>query len=122
MLVRLVEQDGAYIPERLLRASEFDAALGETNNPEWKTVALDDTTGEVVVPNGSIGFRWGEDGQWKLEEKESGRTRHRAALGIKGVHDEVAAVRFPYFGARRPTASEMTDHPTCWFATCRSNG
>ncbi|OYW97229.1 MAG: nitrate reductase subunit alpha, partial [Caulobacter vibrioides] len=70
MLVRLVPQDGAYVPERLLRAAEFDQALGETNNPDWKTVALDDTTGQVVVPNGSIGFRWGEDGKWNLEEKD----------------------------------------------------
>jgi nitrate reductase alpha subunit len=30
MLVRLVEKDGAYVPDRLLRASEFEGALGET--------------------------------------------------------------------------------------------
>ncbi|MEZ1794081.1 hypothetical protein, partial [Pseudomonas aeruginosa] len=50
MLVRLVPQDGAYVPERLLRAAEFDQALGETNNPDWKTVAVDEATGEVIVP------------------------------------------------------------------------
>ncbi|MFP1483484.1 hypothetical protein ACLB1S_14815 [Escherichia coli] len=31
--------------------------LGESNNPQWKTVAVN-TAGELVVPNGSIGFRW----------------------------------------------------------------
>jgi len=110
MLVRLVEQDGAYVPERLLRASEFDAALGETNNPEWKTVALDDTTGEVVVPNGSIGFRWGEDGKWNLEEK-AGDRETVLRLGLKDVHDDVVGVRFPYFGGAATNGFAMTDHP-----------
>ena len=42
MLVKLVRQDGRLVPDRFLRASDFDAALGETNNPEWKTVAFDE--------------------------------------------------------------------------------
>ncbi|MEO9132471.1 MAG: nitrate reductase subunit alpha [Sphingomonas sp.] len=111
MLVRLVKQDGAYVPERLLRASEFDAALGETNNPEWKTVGLDDTTCKVVVPNGSIGFRWGEDGKWNLEERESGGRDTVLRLGLKGVHDDVVGVRFPYFGGAATNGFAMTDHP-----------
>ena len=32
------------MPDRLLRASDFAGNLGETNNPEWKTVAYDETT------------------------------------------------------------------------------
>jgi nitrate reductase alpha subunit len=111
MLVRLVEQDGAYVPERLLRASEFDRALGEANNPEWKTVALDDATGNVVVPNGSIGFRWGEDGKWNLEEKDGAGHETTLRLGLKGVHDEIADVRFPYFGGAATNGFAMTDHP-----------
>ncbi|MDO8322797.1 MAG: molybdopterin-dependent oxidoreductase, partial [Phenylobacterium sp.] len=111
MLVRLVPQDGAYVPERLLRAAEFDQALGETNNPDWKTVALDETTGEVIVPNGSIGFRWGEDGKWNLEEKDGAGRETTLRLGLKGVHDEVAAVRFPYFGGAATNGFAMTDHP-----------
>ena len=31
---------------------------------------VDDATGEVVVPTGSIGFRWGEQGKWNLELKD----------------------------------------------------
>ncbi len=111
MLVRLVPQEGAYVPERLLRAAEFDQALGETNNPDWKTVAIDETTGEVVAPNGSIGFRWGEDGKWNLEEKDGAGREVSLRLGLKGVHDEVAAVRFPYFGGAATNGFAMTDHP-----------
>ena len=42
-LVRLTERDNRLVPERLLRASEIAGAFGETNNPEWKTVAIDET-------------------------------------------------------------------------------
>jgi nitrate reductase alpha subunit len=111
MLVRLVKQGGAYVPERLLRAAEFDQALGETNNPDWKTVAIDEATGRVVVPNGSIGFRWGEDGKWNLEEMDGAGGQTTLRLGLKGVHDEVAAVRFPYFGGAATNGFAMTDHP-----------
>ena len=54
-------------------------ALGEANNPEWKTVAFDETSGEIVVPQGSIGFRWGEKGKWNLEAKDVGQPGHQAA-------------------------------------------
>ncbi len=110
MLVRLVKQGDGYVPERLLRASEFDASLGEANNPEWKTVAIDEATGEVVVPNGSIGFRWGEDGKWNLEEKAAGSDTV-LRLGLKGIHDDVVPVRFPYFGGAATNGFAMTDHP-----------
>src|SRR3546814_3498784 len=43
MLVRLVERGDGYVPERFVRASDFDGSLDEANNPEWKTVAVDET-------------------------------------------------------------------------------
>ena len=59
MLVLLDEQaDGRVVPGRMLRASDR-RRTGEANNPEWKTVAFD-IAGNPVVPNGSIGFRWGK--------------------------------------------------------------
>ena len=57
----------ATTPERFLRASDLTNSCGETNNPEWKTLAYDDTSGSIVVPKGSVGFRWGEKGKWNLE-------------------------------------------------------
>ncbi len=113
MLVRLVEKDGHYIPERLVRASDFKGALGETNNPEWKTVAVDEITGKVVAPNGSAGFRWGEQGKWNLEEKD-GKGNHTKLLMSflpEEAHDVVADVGFPYFGNREHDHFEGTDHP-----------
>ncbi len=110
MLVRLVPQDGALVPDRMLRAADFPRALGQKNNPDWKTVALDELSGKVVAPNGSAGFRWGEDGQWNLEEKADG-AEVKLRLGLKGVHDAVEGVRFPYFGNTAGNGFATTDHP-----------
>ncbi|MEZ5925851.1 MAG: nitrate reductase subunit alpha [Hyphomicrobiaceae bacterium] len=109
MLVKLVRQDGKLVPDRLLRASDFDAALGEKNNPDWKTVGFDELSGNVVVPTGSIGFRWGEQGKWNIEEKESGGRATRLRLSLADIKDDVAEVAFPYFGN---IANEHFTHTT----------
>ncbi|MCK6423703.1 MAG: nitrate reductase subunit alpha [Burkholderiaceae bacterium] len=115
LLVRLEEQtleDGskALVPGRFVRATDFDGALGQTNNPDWKTVALD-ANGQIVVPNGSIGFRWGpegraDQGKWNLEAKEGGAgadvklklsLMEANADGSAPAH-QIAEVAFPYFG------------------------
>jgi nitrate reductase alpha subunit len=112
MLVRLVAQDGKLVPERLLRTSDFTGSLGETNNPEWKTVAYDETTGEIVVPNGSVGFRWGEKGKWNLEEKETTGRDTKLRLTLAETKDAFADVAFPYFGNIEHDHFTGTDHPS----------
>ncbi|BCX87670.1 nitrate reductase/nitrite oxidoreductase, alpha subunit [Methylomarinovum tepidoasis] len=111
MLVKLVEQDGHLVPERQLRSSDFDGALGETNHPEWKTVAIDADSGEITVPRGSIGFRWGEQGKWNLEEKDSAGNPIRLRLSNLDDADEIAEVALPYFGGKSHDFFEGTDHP-----------
>ncbi|QIE56184.1 nitrate reductase subunit alpha [Pikeienuella piscinae] len=112
MLVRLDAKDGRYVPGRMLRAGDFDDALGQKNNPDWKTVAWDEKKGEIVVPNGSIGFRWGEDGKWNLEEK-AGRanTRLRLSQVAEENRDDVVGVDFPYFGGAARGPFVKTEHP-----------
>ncbi|KZL19319.1 Respiratory nitrate reductase 1 alpha chain [Pseudovibrio axinellae] len=112
LLVRLVKKDGQYVPERLLRASEFADKLGEENNSEWKTVGVDRKTKKVVVPHGSVGFRWGEKGKWNLEERDGSGVDVDLALSFieQGDHDEIADVAFPYFGNREHDHFEGTDH------------
>jgi nitrate reductase alpha subunit len=104
MLVRLVREGDRWVPNRYLRASDFPNALGQTTHPDWKTVALDETSGEIVAPQGSIGYRWpdagGEGtGKWNLEEKE-GASGHdtRLAISLIDRRDDSLAVAFPYFG------------------------
>ncbi len=111
LLVQLKEQtlaDGrrTLVPDRYLRASDFDGKLDQANNPEWKTVAFG-PDGNVVLPNGSIGFRWGPDGRpdagkWNLEDKEA-REGNTVKLKLSVLEDgaqphDVVDVAFPYFG------------------------
>ena len=112
LLVRLTPQDDGFVPEQLLRAADFDGALNESNNPDWKTVALDEKSGEIVVPNGSIGFRWGEDGRWNLEERDAKGAETELRLGLKGVEDDVVKVRFPYFANTASNGFASTNHPS----------
>jgi len=100
MLVLLEPREGGfYAAGRQLRASDLVDGLGQENNPEWKTVAINQTDGELVAPQGSIGFRWGEQGKWNLEPRE-GNTQQEVVLQLSllGNHDEVVEVGFPYFG------------------------
>jgi nitrate reductase alpha subunit len=112
MLVRLVQQGGQLVPERLVRASDFAGNLAETNNPEWKTVGIDEATNTIVVPRGSVGFRWGEKGKWNLEEKDSVGQQTRLRLTLADAKDELADVSFPYFGNREHDHFTGTDHPS----------
>jgi nitrate reductase alpha subunit len=100
MLVKLVERGGRYVPDRFLRAADFADNLGETNNPDWKTVAVDQVSGKTVVPRGSVGFRWGEQGKWNLEPKAGDGSEIKTRLTLIDVRDAALPVGFPYFGGR----------------------
>ncbi|WP_345564877.1 nitrate reductase subunit alpha [Nonomuraea rosea] len=67
-LVRLDEQGDACRPGKFLTAADL-GALHDTENAAFKTVLLDSGTGEPVVPGGSLGFRFGEQGagRWNLD-------------------------------------------------------
>ena len=94
------------VPDRYVRASDFADKLGQTNHPDWKTVAYD-VAGQVALPNGSIGFRWGKEGRddqglWNLEPREA-RTGSDVRLKLSVLEDgaqahDVVDVAFPYFG------------------------
>ncbi len=101
MLVRLEKRNGHYVPERLLRASDLDGNLGQKNNPEWKTLAVDQNSNRIVAPLGSVGFRWGEQGKWNLEEKDAEGQQVSLRLSLIEDRDDVADVGFPYFGNRK---------------------
>jgi len=103
-LVMLKRDGNRFVPDRYLRASDFDDKLGQGNNPEWKTLAVDEANGQIVLPNGSIGFRWGEQGdnigKWNLEKREArGGAEIKLALTLLGSEGAATTpVAFPYFG------------------------
>ena len=107
MLEEKVLEDGrkVLVPGRYARSSDFDGKLGQTNGADWKTVAFD-TAGKPVVPNGSIGFRWGpegrkDQGKWNLESKEATYGNDvklkLSLMDDQAIHD-IVPVGFPYFG------------------------
>ena len=65
-LIRLVPRDGSYVPGTFLTSADLG---GSDPEDSWKTVVLDDATGEARVPNGSMGFRYADsgEGRWNLD-------------------------------------------------------
>ncbi|HXP74876.1 MAG TPA: nitrate reductase subunit alpha [Stellaceae bacterium] len=111
MLVRLKKRGAAFVPERFVRASDFGDKLGQQNNPDWKTVAVDETDGGIVLPQGSVGFRWGEQGKWNIEQRDARDRRERKlALSLIGKRDAVVPVSFPYFGGQRHPYFKSSEH------------
>ncbi|MCL4131824.1 UNVERIFIED_CONTAM: hypothetical protein GTU68_058202 [Idotea baltica] len=102
-LVTLEPTEGGYKSTRFLRASDLANNLGQENNPDWKTIALDELSGELVSPQGSIGYRWGEQGDgkaggsdhWEKQEGESIQMRNvptRTITLADGSQAKVATV------------------------------
>jgi len=90
-LVTLREQGGAYVGDRFLRAGDVGDA---TEHADAKTVVWDLASGGPVVPNGSLGFRWGKDtpGRWNLELGDS-----TPAISLLGHHERLVEVDLPRF-------------------------
>ncbi|WP_201466177.1 nitrate reductase subunit alpha [Janibacter melonis] len=90
-----VTTDGAtsYRPGKFLVAGDIDCAESTSENAMWKTAVIDERTDEVVIPNGSIGHRFGDEGvgRWNLE---LGDVRPR--LSLYGSPDAVE-VELPRF-------------------------
>jgi nitrate reductase alpha subunit len=98
MQVLLRKHGDGYVSDRFLRASDFAANLGEQNNPDWKTIVYDETTKSFIAPNGSIGFRWGEEGKWNLLPKNAAdQSEIVAELSCIDARDAVVPVGFPHF-------------------------
>ena len=67
----------------------------DEENAAFKTVLLDAATGEPVVPNGSLGYRFGDAGRGPLEPRP--RRRRPAAVRCSTAADEPVAVDLPRF-------------------------
>ncbi|MER5729795.1 nitrate reductase subunit alpha [Streptomyces sp. NPDC002138] len=65
-LVSLRQTEQGLVPGKFVTAADLGH---DTENARWKTVLIDDVTGEPVVPNGTLGHRWGKNEQpeWNLE-------------------------------------------------------
>ena len=105
MLVVLEKHDDdSFASTRFLRASDLAGDLGQENNPEWKTIAFDENAGELVSPQGSIGYRWGEKGKWNIEERE-GNAGAETKLQLSQIGGDVSPVAFPHFAANNTNSA-----------------
>jgi nitrate reductase / nitrite oxidoreductase, alpha subunit len=88
---------GAYRPGKNLVAGDFDNPQQASENAMFKPVVLDGATGEAAVPNGSVGFRYGDEGwgKWNLDlgDLEPVLTMYAADASDAGVA-EVVLPRF----------------------------
>ncbi len=111
-LVRLVKKGNNLVPERMVRASDFDDSLKSEANSEWKPVVVCGKEERVRVPNGTIGSRWEKKGKWNLESKDelNGEEIWPLLSLIKHSKKEVKEVAFPYFGNLEHEHFKSTDH------------
>ena len=95
-LVSLDEQpDGTYKPGKNLVAGDFDNDQQHSENAMFKPVLVDETTDAVVVPNGTLGHRFGDEGmgKWNLDLEGI-----KPALTMAGT-GEAVEVLLPRFDA-----------------------
>jgi nitrate reductase / nitrite oxidoreductase, alpha subunit len=93
LLVALEERDGAHVPGRFVMASDIGEA---SENADWKPVVLDAATGSPVVPNGSVGFRYGDEGKGRWNLRLEGID---PVLTLHGRHERTVEVALPRFDA-----------------------
>ncbi|KWX69828.1 nitrate reductase subunit alpha [Paenibacillus jilunlii] len=79
---------------RFLRASD----LGDTSqHADWKPVIYDTVSGELIVPNGTMGQRWETDKKWNLILEQEDGTKIDPALSVEGHGGQWEEIVFPYF-------------------------
>ncbi|MDP3894223.1 nitrate reductase subunit alpha [Nocardioides sp.] len=95
--------DGVFRPGKFLTASDLPASAAD-ENAHFKTVVLDERTGEPVVPNGSLGHRFGEAGagHWNLDLGEV-----EPQLSVLADGAETVVVELPRFDDVDGTPSSL---------------
>ncbi len=101
-LIRLDPAEGEYagtratVPGKFLMSSDLPGADGSKEDA-WKTVLLDERTGEAVVPNGSMGFRYADSGKgkWNLDLEGVSPALSMAGEGSQGIEVMLPAFTEP---------------------------
>lgn len=115
MLVHLDKTNNGYTPGRLVRANEI-SKWKNIENGDWKFLSIDETSGEFVVPKGTIGYRWDKSGgKWNMKY-ECGETdlSYDPVLTLLHQKDESLQIEFTEFGLGK---KEMRGVPVKWIET-----
>ncbi len=90
-LIKLESRDDALVPGKNLTAADLGQ---QTENAAFKPVLLDSVSDSVAVPQGSLGFRFGDSGagSWNLDLENL-----VPALTVAVEEGETAEIRLPRF-------------------------
>ena len=88
--------DGTWTQGKNLVAGDLDIPEAGSENAMWKPAIYDEATGSVAIPNGSLGFRFGEEGwgKWNLDLGDL-----VPALSLYEAREDTALVNFARFDA-----------------------
>ena len=107
-------EPGTYTPGKFLTAADLGGEAAAAEHAEFRTVLLDAATGQPVVPNGTLGDRYGDSGagKWNLD---LGDTQPR--LSAEGGDEVPVAVELPRFDAPDGSAGRLRRGvPVRWVA------
>ncbi|HET8766113.1 MAG TPA: molybdopterin-dependent oxidoreductase, partial [Pedococcus sp.] len=88
----------AYRPGKFLTAADLGGVEAQSENAAFRTVLVDSVTGQHVVPNGTLGDRFGEqgEGRWNLDLGDV-----VPALSLQDTSEGTALVDLPRFDLPR---------------------
>ncbi|WP_042282369.1 nitrate reductase subunit alpha [Nocardiopsis alba] len=92
-LVALEKRDGRLVPGKFLTAADLEGEE-ETANADWKPLFWAEGDEAPVAPNGTIGHRWGEDGEGRWNLDLEGRVPELTFYAAGAEAAEVALPRF----------------------------
>jgi nitrate reductase alpha subunit len=97
-LVELKEKNGTYVPGQMLPVNRVERYRDEENG-EFKYLVVDKDSGELCMPQGTLGFRWQKKkGQWNLDLKDGqDGSAIEPVLSMLENHDEVLQVSLTDF-------------------------
>ncbi|TQJ90894.1 nitrate reductase subunit alpha [Streptomyces sp. SLBN-31] len=87
-------EDGTYTPGKFLTVADLGGEHAATEHAEFRTVLLDGATGRPVVPNGTLGDRYGETGAGKWNLDLAGVD---PLLSAEGAGEEPVPLELPRF-------------------------
>ena len=98
-LVELKKTGDAYTPGKLLRANRVEK-FKSAEHVDWKFLNIDQETGRLVCPRGSVGHRWdSKDGNWStLTIDGEDNTDYYPLLTLLNKQDAVFQVEFTEYG------------------------
>ncbi len=98
-LVRVEENNGKYQPTRFLNGADMGR---EDKHADFKHYVIDEQTGKIAIPNGTMGDRWDRKDKWNLKEENSDNGEAIIPqLSVLKDKDEIVEIQLPYFGNER---------------------